>query len=148
MAVDGIKVDRAFTRAIGTDSVAVGILPQILAMADVLGLSVVAEGVETEVQSAYYGSSSGPMTGQGWLFGFPVSAREFEERWLLGRVAEKALIVSDPTPNFRFPAKQDSALALSGSRSDGTSCHFLLLEDVKTSGKHICGGCGLTDLLY
>lgn len=86
LGVDGIKVDRAFTRAIGTDSVTVGILPQILAMAQVLGLRVVAEGIETQEQASYYRGSVEPVTGQGWLFGFPIPASEFHALWL-GRVA-------------------------------------------------------------
>jgi len=82
LAVDGIKIDRAFTQAVGTESVTVSILPQILAMAETLKLQVVAEGVETEAQAAFYMASSSPVTGQGWLFGRPVPPEEFRERWL------------------------------------------------------------------
>lgn len=77
LAVDAIKVDKAFTSAIGTEAVTVSILPQILAMAEALALQVVAEGVETELQANYFASIAQPILGQGWLFGHPVPAKEF-----------------------------------------------------------------------
>ena len=51
LSVDAIKIDKSFTQAIGTDSVVVAILPQILAMAEALDLKVIVEGVETPVQA-------------------------------------------------------------------------------------------------
>ena len=77
LSVDAIKIDRAFTQAIGTDAVTVSILPQILAMAEKLNLEVVVEGVETPVQAEFFASSSRPIRAQGWLFGRPVLAEEF-----------------------------------------------------------------------
>ncbi len=87
LSVDGIKIDKAFTQAIGTESVTVGILPQLLAMAEALRLSVVAEGIETELQAEYYRSTGLPLIAQGWLFGYPVPAEEFHHRWLQTRNA-------------------------------------------------------------
>jgi sensor c-di-GMP phosphodiesterase-like protein len=75
--VDCIKVDQAFTKAIGTESVTVAILPQILAMAEALKMGVVAEGVETEQQANYFSGSGREIHGQGWLFGRPVPLHEF-----------------------------------------------------------------------
>jgi sensor c-di-GMP phosphodiesterase-like protein len=75
--VDTIKVDQAFTKAIGTESVTVAILPQILAMAESLNMGVVAEGVETEHQANYFSGSGREIHGQGWFFGRPMSAEEF-----------------------------------------------------------------------
>jgi sensor c-di-GMP phosphodiesterase-like protein len=77
LAVDAIKIDKSFTRAIGTEAVTVGILPQILAMAETLKLEVVAEGIETEEQAAYFTNCEQPILGQGWLFGRPVAADRF-----------------------------------------------------------------------
>jgi sensor c-di-GMP phosphodiesterase-like protein len=74
---DTIKIDMAFTRVIGTDSVTVAILPQILAMAKSLGLDVVVEGVETEYQADYFTPATEKMYGQGWLYGHPVPVEEF-----------------------------------------------------------------------
>lgn len=77
LAVDAIKIDRSFTRYIGTDSVTVGILPQILAMAEALNLLVIVEGIETPDQAAYFLNSRTPVLGQGWLFGRPAPINEF-----------------------------------------------------------------------
>ena len=77
LAVDAIKIDKAFTSAIGTEAVTVSILPQILAMAEALALQVVVEGVETELQASYFAAAAQPILGQGWLFGHPVPSKEF-----------------------------------------------------------------------
>jgi sensor c-di-GMP phosphodiesterase-like protein len=47
LRIDAIKIDRAFMRAIGTHSVQVDILPQIISIAQKLNLDVVVEGIET-----------------------------------------------------------------------------------------------------
>ena len=73
LAVDAIKIDRAFTQAIGTGSVTAGILPQILAMVKTLELSVIVEGVESIEQVTYLASAGMPIYAQGWLFGKPQS---------------------------------------------------------------------------
>jgi sensor c-di-GMP phosphodiesterase-like protein len=80
LSVDAIKIDRAFTRAIGTESVTVGILPQILAMAEALNLQVIVEGVENRQQADYFGGAKMPVGAQGWLFGYPIPVTEFQER--------------------------------------------------------------------
>jgi sensor c-di-GMP phosphodiesterase-like protein len=77
LSVDAIKVDRAFTSAIGTNAVTISILPQILSMAESLQLLVVVEGVETELQAGYFTTAARSILAQGWLFGRPVPAEEF-----------------------------------------------------------------------
>jgi sensor c-di-GMP phosphodiesterase-like protein len=54
LSVDRIKIDKSFTRAIGTQSPTLAILPPIMAMARSLNLGVVVEGVETEQQALYF----------------------------------------------------------------------------------------------
>ena len=71
---DTIKIDKAFTRVIGTDSLAVTILPQILSIAKSLQLGVVVEGVETQMQSDYFSPGLQKIYAQGWLYGHPASA--------------------------------------------------------------------------
>jgi len=85
LSVDAIKIDRSFTQAIGTGSVTVAILPQILAMAEALNLGVIVEGVETSQQASYFATSTQPVLAQGWLFGRPVPAGEFHGRLAEGR---------------------------------------------------------------
>jgi sensor c-di-GMP phosphodiesterase-like protein len=77
LSVDAIKIDKAFTKAIGTDAVTVSILPQILTMAETLKLRVVVEGIETRAQADYFAASNQRIHAQGWLFGRPVPARLF-----------------------------------------------------------------------
>jgi sensor c-di-GMP phosphodiesterase-like protein len=77
LSVDAIKIDKAFTKAIGTEAVTVSILPQILDMADTLKLRVVVEGIETEEQARYFASANQRIFAQGWLFGRPVPAETF-----------------------------------------------------------------------
>jgi sensor c-di-GMP phosphodiesterase-like protein len=88
--VDCIKVDQAFTKAIGTESVTVAILPQILAMAEALKLGVVAEGVENEQQANYFSCTGGEIHGQGWLFGRPMPFAEFMKLLDEQRLKERA----------------------------------------------------------
>jgi sensor c-di-GMP phosphodiesterase-like protein len=76
LSVDTIKIDKAFTRAIGTESVTVAILPRIMAMAKSLNLEVVVEGIETEQQAMYF-SAKPRVFGQGWLYGHPIAAEDF-----------------------------------------------------------------------
>jgi sensor c-di-GMP phosphodiesterase-like protein len=77
LSIDAIKIDRSFTRAIGTGSVIGSILPQILSIADALHLGVIVEGIETEEQANYFANVKGRILAQGWLYGRPVPADEF-----------------------------------------------------------------------
>jgi len=77
LSVDAIKIDKAFTKAIGTDAVTVSILPQILTMAEKLNLRVVVEGIESKAQAKYFAARNQNIHAQGWLYGRPVAARQF-----------------------------------------------------------------------
>jgi sensor c-di-GMP phosphodiesterase-like protein len=85
LAVDAIKIDRAFTDAIGTGSLTAVIVPQILAMADTLHVKVVVEGVERAEQSEYFAGLDQEILAQGWHFGEAVPAAD-----LLRLMASKA----------------------------------------------------------
>ncbi|MGB7984026.1 MAG: EAL domain-containing protein [Terracidiphilus sp.] len=82
LAVDAIKIDRAFVQTVGTGAVIEGILPQILAMAETLNLNVVIEGIETEEQAQYFREAKMSLTGQGFLFGRPVPVEKFHNQQL------------------------------------------------------------------
>lgn len=71
--VDGIKIDRSFTRDITFDADGAAIVKAIVVMAESLNLQVVAEGVETEKQLASL-RSKGCHLMQGFLFSAPVPA--------------------------------------------------------------------------
>jgi diguanylate cyclase (GGDEF)-like protein/PAS domain S-box-containing protein len=74
-----LKVDRSFVKDIvadGTDALIVGAIATLGAG---LGLDVLAEGIEDEAQWLLL-RASGCRTGQGYWFGRPMPARQFEER--------------------------------------------------------------------
>ncbi len=74
LTVDAIKIDRSFTRTVGTDSVTATILPQILFLAHSLALDVIVEGVETATQVEFLRARNHAMRVQGWHFGRPLPA--------------------------------------------------------------------------
>jgi sensor c-di-GMP phosphodiesterase-like protein len=97
LSVDAIKIDRTFTRSIGTEAVTATILPQILAMAGALNLHVIAEGIETRQQADYFAVQAQPILGQGWLFGRSVSAVAFQSLLAEDRkMQQTASAVLDP----------------------------------------------------
>jgi len=100
---DTIKIDKAFTKVIGTEAVTVAIIPQILAMAKSLNLEVVVEGIETEHQANYFFQPTQTLYGQGWLYGHPVKVEEFLR--LLAEDKEKARVpVEAPAMRNERPA--------------------------------------------
>ncbi|MDR6317035.1 sensor c-di-GMP phosphodiesterase-like protein [Actinoplanes couchii] len=70
-----MKLDRSFVSEVGTSSADEQIVRAVLAMAGALGLRVVAEGVETELQRDWL-RTQGCDLAQGWLFGKPLPAAE------------------------------------------------------------------------
>jgi EAL domain-containing protein (putative c-di-GMP-specific phosphodiesterase class I) len=78
LPLDQIKIDQSFVRDITTDPNDASIVQTIIVMAGTLGLSVVAEGVETEVQREFL-ELRGCTHFQGYLFGRPVPIAQFEE---------------------------------------------------------------------
>ncbi|MGH9589453.1 MAG: EAL domain-containing protein [Terracidiphilus sp.] len=74
---DTIKIDKAFTRTIDTESVAAVILPHIMKIAKSLNLEVIVEGVEITRQADYFLPGKQKIYGQGWLFGRPMTAEQF-----------------------------------------------------------------------
>ena len=99
---DTIKIDKAFTGVIGTESVAVAILPQILAMAKSLNLEVIVEGVETDRQADYFAADPPQIYGQGWLYGRPVPFEKFE-----GLLADNLAAVLAAQAPAKPPASQE-----------------------------------------
>jgi diguanylate cyclase (GGDEF)-like protein/PAS domain S-box-containing protein len=77
--VDALKIDRAFVRDITQDAETAAITSAIIAMARSLNKDVIAEGVETEVQSAFL-REAGCSQMQGFLFGAPMTAALLEQR--------------------------------------------------------------------
>ncbi|MBV1910477.1 MAG: EAL domain-containing protein [Kangiellaceae bacterium] len=76
--VDIIKIDKSFVQDIGTVSTAETLIESILAMADRLGIQVVAEGIETKEQLEYL-KKFGCNYGQGYYLARPLPPEKFLE---------------------------------------------------------------------
>jgi diguanylate cyclase (GGDEF)-like protein len=81
LPLDELKIERTFLAGIRAAGDQAALVDLIIGMAHSLGLSVVAEGVETEAQFAYL-QQRGCDEAQGYLFGKPLAAAEFAARFL------------------------------------------------------------------
>ena len=72
LPLDKLKIDRSLIQGIGTNNKVADLLTSIMQLADTLKVSVVAEGIETNLQSAFV-TSVGCDLLQGFLFSRPLS---------------------------------------------------------------------------
>ncbi len=85
--IDTIKIDRSFVRDLPDDSEDVAIAQAIISMGKALGMTIVAEGVETAEQQEFLRAHSCDEM-QGFLFSRPLSPRDLAE-----------LLESSPVPD-------------------------------------------------
>ena len=90
LPLDQLKIDRTFVRDILTDPNDAAIARTILALGQTLGLSVIAEGVETQEQQNVL-AENGCEAYQGYLFSRPVPVCDFE-KLLQQRQVQTAII--------------------------------------------------------
>jgi diguanylate cyclase (GGDEF)-like protein/PAS domain S-box-containing protein len=84
-----IKIDRSFVRKIIDDADAAAIVRSLIVLAHNLGLEVIAEGVETEAQAEFL-LGEGCEEAQGFLYGHPLSAVDFEKFLRARQLTDKA----------------------------------------------------------
>jgi len=77
-----LKIDRSFVSGVDSIEADAAITRAIIGMAHSLGLSVVAEGVETPAQLAFLQDQQCDVA-QGYLLGRPMPAAELAKVWLL-----------------------------------------------------------------
>ncbi len=77
LPLNQIKIDQSFVRDIATDPNDAAIVQTIIAMTEAMGLDVIAEGVETQVQLEFL-DLRGCHAFQGYLFSKPVPIEQFE----------------------------------------------------------------------
>ncbi|WP_033318252.1 aminotransferase class I/II-fold pyridoxal phosphate-dependent enzyme [Streptomyces yerevanensis] len=103
--IDVLKVDKSFIDDIVTDGQQVALVEGIVRIADVLGLQVIAEGIENDGQRDLLGAM-GCRYGQGFLFARPMAAVE----------AQQFLMVNQERP---FAGRQSSSVPRGSRRPSG-----------------------------
>jgi diguanylate cyclase (GGDEF)-like protein/PAS domain S-box-containing protein len=78
LPLDELKIDRSFVHNSGVKASDAVIVQTIVAMANTLGIEVIAEGVETEAQQRFL-ESVGCQRYQGYLYSRPIPIGDFEQ---------------------------------------------------------------------
>jgi diguanylate cyclase (GGDEF)-like protein len=86
---DKIKIDRSFVKNITENSSSLNIVRAVAALANGMGMTATAEGVETAEQ-LHSIASEGCTEMQGFLFSRPLPAAEIERQFLSGRAPREA----------------------------------------------------------
>jgi EAL domain-containing protein (putative c-di-GMP-specific phosphodiesterase class I) len=86
---DKIKIDRSFVKDVTENKGSLNIVRAVAALANGMGMTTTAEGVETQDQLDRI-AAEGCTEMQGFLFSRPIPEREIERTFLSGRVAAKA----------------------------------------------------------
>jgi len=109
LPIDSIKIDRSFVRDLPHDSGDQAIAQAIISMGKALGMTIVAEGVETLEQEAFL-RAHGCDEMQGYLFSKPLPANE------LGYLLRAWPVLSSPPlqPEAEYGAADIAARARSG----------------------------------
>jgi EAL domain-containing protein (putative c-di-GMP-specific phosphodiesterase class I) len=92
MPIDRLKIDRAFVSAVGEQTARRPVLDAIIGLARDLGVRLVAEGVETQVQWDYLAQRQVDAA-QGYLVAKPMSLDAFG-RWFAGRLPPVGTVAS------------------------------------------------------
>lgn len=91
LPLDQLKIDRSFVRDLLDDPNSAAIAQTIIDLSQTMGLSVIAEGVETEIQRVLL-ASLGCHAYQGYLFGRPLPIDQLQEL-LIAQVITTELVI-------------------------------------------------------
>jgi EAL domain-containing protein (putative c-di-GMP-specific phosphodiesterase class I) len=94
--LDGLKIDRSFVMEMRADSDDAAIVGSTIGLSKQLGLTVIAEGIENRATAELL-ASMGCREGQGYYFGRPMPAAEFEQKFLLDAAASSCIESSGRT---------------------------------------------------
>ncbi|MDZ4202279.1 MAG: EAL domain-containing protein [Gallionella sp.] len=108
--VDKLKIDKSFVDNITQDPNDAAIVQAIVALARTLGMTTIAEGVETEAQLGYLRSVHCKEM-QGYLFSRPLPAADFATLLVRGKMltenkSEKVLLLVDDEENVQMSIKR------------------------------------------
>jgi diguanylate cyclase (GGDEF)-like protein len=106
LSVDELKIDKSFVLALDTDSRAISLIRSMIEMARALGLTVVAEGIESS-RSFDSLSSVGADVIQGNFVAYPLTSAELDV-FLLNEVARDTVTIADP---LRSAVERDPGIA-------------------------------------
>jgi EAL domain-containing protein (putative c-di-GMP-specific phosphodiesterase class I) len=80
LPIDVLKIDRSFVSGMMADADSVAIVRAVLSLAEALGMSTTAEGIET-VELATTLAALGCSSGQGFYFAHPLEPEAAMEYW-------------------------------------------------------------------
>ena len=87
LPADQLKIDRSFVAEVDHDATIRSIIGTIISLSRTLGLSVVAEGIETETQARLL-TEAGCDVLQGHLFAMPLPAEQIEPQTIVETTGE------------------------------------------------------------
>ncbi|MGO4998238.1 putative bifunctional diguanylate cyclase/phosphodiesterase [Oceanisphaera sp. W20_SRM_FM3] len=94
LPLDQLKIDQSFVRGLPEDTSSLAIIRAVIAMANSLGLEVIAEGVETEVQRDILLANGCPLY-QGYLYAKPLPAEQVERLEMIEQSHHIKLLVGN-----------------------------------------------------
>lgn len=154
---DKVKIDQSFVRDVTTSQSDAVLVKVIIAMANGLGLKVIAEGVETEAQCEIM-RTSGCDEIQGYFFSKPISAQAIEELFTEGRQLpphllrlrkpQRTLLLVDDEPNIlsslkRLLRRDGHVIYTAGSGQEGLDVLSKHKIDVIISDQRMPGMTGV-----